>query len=155
MTADPSHVLRITRRFEASAERVFDAWVNPQTARLWLFGSLESHPQRRVEIDARVGGKWVMTNKMQGMELEGGGEYLEIDRPRRLVFTFAIPQFGPHVDRIVVEIAPDGAGCLLTLTHELLPPAYHDATKNGWGKMFVLLDGVLGREPISRPAGVA
>jgi uncharacterized protein YndB with AHSA1/START domain len=77
------------------------------------------------------------------MVIEGIGEYLEIDRPRRLVFTFAIPMFGPGIDRIVVEIAPDGAGCILSLTHELLPPEFHDATANGWGKMFDRLRGIL------------
>jgi uncharacterized protein YndB with AHSA1/START domain len=135
--------LRITRRFAASPERVFDAWLDPEMARKWLFGSLETHPGRRVEIDARVGGTWRMTNLCEGMELEGVGEYLEIDRPRRLAFTFAIPAFGPHVDRIVVEIAPDGAGCRLTLTHEQLPLEFHDATTSGWGKMFDGLDAVL------------
>ena len=144
MSSEPSHRLRITRRFDASPERVFDAFLNPEIARKWLFTSPDTDiTARRVELDARVGGKWFMTNPCQGMELEGGGEYLEIARPRRLVFTFAIPMLGPGVDRIVVEIVPDGAGCILTLTHELLPPEFHDATENGWGKMFVRLDAVL------------
>ena len=149
MTADPSHILRITRRFDASPHRVFDAWLDPERARQWLFTSPDTDVKaRRVEIDARVGGKWLMTNPCQGMELEGIGEYLEIDRPRRLVFTFAIPAFGPDVDRLVVEIVPDGDGCILTLTHEKLPPEYHDATKAGWGKMFDRLDAIVrqGRE---------
>jgi uncharacterized protein YndB with AHSA1/START domain len=137
MTTETSHRLRITRRFEASPERVFDAWLNPEIARQWLFTSPDTNiANRRVEIDARVGGKWLMTNPCDGMEIEGIGEYLEIDRPRRLVFTFAIPMFGPDVDRLVVEIVPDGDGCTLTLTHELLPPDFHSATASGWGKMF-------------------
>ena len=145
MTADASRLLRITRRFEASPERVFDAWLDPAMARQWLFTSPETDiAARRVDIDARVGGKWLMTNACEGVELEGIGEYLEIDRPRRLVFTFAIPQFGPDFDRIVVEIAAEGAGCILTLTHELLPPEHHEATESGWGKMFVRLDEALG-----------
>jgi uncharacterized protein YndB with AHSA1/START domain len=148
MTTEPAaHLLRITRRFDASPERVFDAWIDPETARQWLFASPDQDPKaRRVELDARVGGKWLMTNQCEGMELEGIGEYLEIDRPRRLVFTFAIPQFGPGVDRIVVEIAPDGQGCILSLTHELLPPEFHSATESGWGKMFTTLDAILARQ---------
>ncbi len=144
MNSDPSHFLRITRRFDASPQRVFDAFLKPEVARNWLFTSPDTDcAARRIEIDARVGGKWLMTNQCEGMDLEGIGEYLEIDRPRRLVFTFCIPQFGPDLDKIVVEIAPDGAGCILTLTHEQLPPEFHDATKNGWGKMFVRLDELL------------
>jgi uncharacterized protein YndB with AHSA1/START domain len=33
MTGDPDRVLRVTRHFDASPERVFDAWLDPQTAR--------------------------------------------------------------------------------------------------------------------------
>jgi uncharacterized protein YndB with AHSA1/START domain len=142
MTADPSKVFRMTRRFDASPERVFDAWTKPETARKWLFTSPTSETNS-TEIDARVGGKWIITDRRDGTDYTGLGEYLEIDRPRRLVFTFAMPQFSEEFDRIVVEIAPDESGSILTLTHELLPPDYHSATEDGWGKMFVNLDAVL------------
>ncbi|MFY9609140.1 MAG: SRPBCC domain-containing protein [Blastocatellia bacterium] len=143
MTEDKPNILQITRRFDASPERVFDAWLDPDTARKWLFVTPTFAEDRRVEIDARVGGSYLLTNLIERQEIEGIGEYLEIDRPRRLVFSFAIPHFGPHVDRIVVEIALDGDGCVLTLTHELLPPEYHSATEHGWRKMFDVLAEVL------------
>jgi uncharacterized protein YndB with AHSA1/START domain len=137
-------ILRITRRFDASAERVFDAWVNPEMARKWLFTSKEADPNdRRVEIDARVGGSYFMTNRHEGMDLEAIGEYLEFNRPRRLAFTFAIPKLSPDSGRVVIEIVPEGTGCILTLTHEL-PAEWHKATEEGWGKMFDHLAAELG-----------
>jgi uncharacterized protein YndB with AHSA1/START domain len=142
MAADKPPKFSITRRFEASPERVFDSWVNLETARKWLFTSPTSE-RNTTEIDARVGGKWTITDRRDGTDYTALGEYLEIDRPRRLVFTFAMPQFSNEADRIVVEIVPDGTGCVLTLTHELLPADYHEATKDGWGKMFTALDEVL------------
>jgi hypothetical protein len=54
-----------------------------------------------------------------------------------------MPQFAPDVDGIFVEIAPDGAGCILTLTQEGLPPGYKEASKAGWGKMFDALAAAL------------
>ncbi len=145
MSDEPSTVLRITRRFNASAERVFDAWLDPTIAREWLFTSPGTDTvNRRVKVDAQVGGSYLFTNKCDDVELEAVGEYLEIDRPCRLVFTFAMPQFGPHVDRLTVEIVADGAGCVLTLTHELLPPEFQGPTESGWGKMFVRLAATLG-----------
>ena len=143
MTADPSKMFRMTRRFEASPERVFDAWIDPETARKWLFTSPTSE-SNRTELDPRVGGEWTITDRRDGVDYTALGEYLEIDRPRRLVFTFAMPQFSPHSDRVVVEIAPEGMGCLLTLMPELMPPDYHSATEEGWGKMFDNLDTLPG-----------
>lgn len=46
------------------------------------------------------------------------GEYLEIDCPSRLVFTFAMPQFSTESDRIIVKIESHQTGCVLTLTQE-------------------------------------
>jgi len=92
MTADPSRTFRMTRHFEASRERMFEAWIDPETARKWLFTSPASE-RNRTKIDARVGGKWAITDRRGGTDYTALGEYLEIDRPRRLVFTLLMPQF--------------------------------------------------------------
>jgi uncharacterized protein YndB with AHSA1/START domain len=147
MTVDAPRVLRMMRRFDASPERVFGAWLDPATARKWLFASPVDELYT-AELDARVGGKWSITVRRAGMDYTASGEYLEIDRPRRLVFTFAMLQFSPNSDRITVEIAPDGAGCILTLTQagtdiadELrqLPAGVVGGTEQGWSMM---LDGL-------------
>ena len=151
MTADPDRILRMTRRFDASPERVFDAWINPQTARKWLFAS-PADEAYTAEIDARVGGKWMITARRGGADYTADGEYLEIDRPRRRVFTFAMLQFSPNSDRITVEIVPSGAGCILTLIQEgidiadelrQLPPGVEGGTEKGWSLMFDILAAAL------------
>ena len=152
MTADPKRSLRMTRHFNASPERVFDAWINPEAARTWLFAS-PADERYTAEIDARVGGKWSITARRSGTDYTASGEYLEIDRPRRLVFTFAMLQFSPNSDRITVEIAPSGAGCMVTFTQagidiaeELrqLPPGVEGGTEAGWRLMFDALAATLG-----------
>ena len=66
MTADPDRFLRITRRFDAAPERVFDAWLNPKTVRKWLFTS-PADEMYTAELDARVGGKWTVTARRGGI----------------------------------------------------------------------------------------
>ncbi len=152
MTVDSDRFLRITRRFAAAPECVFDAWLLPATVRRWLFAS-PADETYTAELDARVGGKWAITAQRGGIDYTGSGEYLEIDRPRRLVFTFAMLRFSPNSDPITVEIAPAGSSCILTLTQagidiadELrqLPPGVEGGTEKGWNDMFAALAVALG-----------
>ena len=87
-----------------------------------------------------------------GIDCTGGGEYLEIGRPRHLSFTFTILQFSPNNDGITVEIAPSGAGCVLTLTQEgvdiagelrALPASVAGGTETGWINLLDALTAVL------------
>jgi uncharacterized protein YndB with AHSA1/START domain len=126
--------VRLVRHFDASPERVFDAWIDPETSSKWLF-TMPTSESHSAEIDARVGGKYTITDRREGNDYTAVGEYLEISRPNRLVFTFGMPQFSPEFDRITVEIVPDGSGCQLTLIQEDLRKGYEKSTKRGWSKM--------------------
>jgi uncharacterized protein YndB with AHSA1/START domain len=130
-------VVRVTRRFAASAERVFDAWLDPASARRWLFAT-EYGEMIRNEIDPRVGGRFTFTERRGSEDIEHTGEYLEIDRPRRLVFTFGVPAYSSEFAEIAVEIRPLPAGsCELTLTQAMAPEfaEYRDRTQDGWTKI--------------------
>ena len=122
--------VRVTHRFAATPERVFDAWLDPRTAGKWLFAT-PTGTITRCEIDGRVGGKFVIT-RIDGEEFEHVGEYLEVERPRRLVFTFGVPRLSKEMTRVVIEIAPVGSGCELTLTNEGVLPEYADRVPQGW-----------------------
>jgi uncharacterized protein YndB with AHSA1/START domain len=128
---DVRPIVRVTRLFEPSAERVFDAWLDPKTAGRWLFAT-PTGQMVRVEIDARVGGRFIFIDRRDGEDIEHCGEYLDINRPRRLLFSFAVPKYSPESTRVCVEIAPRGTGCDLTLTHEGVLPEYTNRTQAGW-----------------------
>ena len=55
MTAENPGTIVITRRFDFSIERVFDAWLDPAKASKFLFAT-PTGQLVRVDIDARVGG---------------------------------------------------------------------------------------------------
>jgi uncharacterized protein YndB with AHSA1/START domain len=132
MTDEANRVaVHVSRRFAASPERAFDAWLEPARAGRFLFAT-ESGAMVRAEIDPRVGGAFAFVDRRQGRDIEHVGEYLAIERPRRLVFSFAVPQYSPERTRVTVEIAPHGTGCALTLTHEGVLPDYASRTGEGW-----------------------
>jgi len=130
MSSDQKITVHASRRFAAKAERVFDAWLDPRTAGTWLFAT-PTGTITRCEIDARVGGKFSIV-RTEGVEIDHVGEYLEIKRPRRLVFTFGVPKFSSEMTRVIVEIVGSGEGCELTLTNEGVLPDYGERTKEGW-----------------------
>jgi uncharacterized protein YndB with AHSA1/START domain len=133
-----THVqVRVSRRCGASPERVFDAWFDPENAGKWLFAT-PTGQMVRVEIDARVGGGYVFVDRRDGEDVEHVGEYLEIDRPRRLVFTLSVPKYSQEVDRVAIDIVPLETGCELTLTHEVAAE-WAEGAVEGWTG---ILDGL-------------
>jgi uncharacterized protein YndB with AHSA1/START domain len=127
-------VLTVTRAIAAPPEAVFDAWLDPALAGRFLFRTDEGELVR-CAIDARVGGRATIVERRDGVDAHHRLQFETIDRPHRLVFLFAAdPADEGEWTRVSVAIAPDGAGSLLTLTHEMDPQwaAYEEQTRQGW-----------------------
>lgn len=138
-----SRTLTVRRAFSADAGTVFDAWLDPQVARRFLFATPDGE-MVRAEVDARVGGRFTFVDRRPDMgDVEHVGEYLAIDRPRRLVFTFAVPQFDPAYTTVTVEIVPLPSGCELVLTHDGVLEEWAERTQEGWGKILDALGDVV------------
>lgn len=136
--------VRVAAHFSVPAERVFDAWVDPALAAGWLFTTPASETHD-TQLDVRIGGKWAITDRRGGVDYHAMGEYLEIAPPRRLAFTFGMPQFSSEFARVIVEIAPTGDGCVLTLTQDNVPAEHAKAIEDGWKDMFGNLAAILSR----------
>lgn len=127
-----TRTVSVTRRLDASPERVFDAWLDPATAARFLFATPTGEIVR-IEIDARVGGGFTIVDRRPDVgDAEHFGTYVEIDRPRRLVFDFAVEAGMKDATRVTVTITPAGEGCELTLTHEGVWDDYAERTEGGW-----------------------
>ena len=131
-------LILVMRHFDAPAERVFDAWLDPVNAGKWLFAT-PGGKMVRVDIDPKVGGKFNLTDRRDGEDVAHTGTYLEINRPKRLVFTFAVEKYSKEITRVSIDITPHERGCDLKLTHENVPPEWAGRTEEGWAK---ILDGL-------------
>jgi uncharacterized protein YndB with AHSA1/START domain len=90
VTAD--FTVTVSREIGAPAEVLFDAWLEPRSLGGWLRPSVIS--ETRAEVDAQVGGEFRIVMVRGGAEVLHSGRYLEIDRPRRLVFSWRSPATG-------------------------------------------------------------
>lgn len=88
----------------------------------------------RVECDFRVGGAYrVEMDKQDGTFGVAFGEYLEINPPHRLVFTWSTHSPDVRHTRVEIELRAAGELTELTLSHHLLPDSLRaDGHRGGW-----------------------
>lgn len=134
--------LQIIRRFTVTPDIVFDALTDPAAIKIW-WGD-----DAKIETDLRVGGRWQITRQEDGVAYVAVGEYLAIERPFRLIYTFGMPQFSPNSDTISFAIAADKNGCIVTFEQagedtiaELseLAPGTISQSEAGWRQGFDLM----------------
>jgi uncharacterized protein YndB with AHSA1/START domain len=136
--------LRIIRKFKVAPEVAFDTFTKPESMRVWWTD------QTTFDIDLRIGGHWTIIRKEADETYTMTGEYLEVQRPNRLRFTIAMPQFSPNSDTITIAIEErsDG-GCIVTfeqvgpdIAQELreVQPGQISASEEGWQQAFDLME---------------
>jgi uncharacterized protein YndB with AHSA1/START domain len=135
--------VRVTHTFSASAERVFDAWLDPQKACHFLFATATGRVVR-AEIDGRVGGSYTIVDRREGEDVEHTGTYLELERPRLIVFTLAVPKYSATFSKVRVEIRPLDSGCEVVV-HQLgpTPPELRARVQQGWRRILEVLAELL------------
>lgn len=69
--------LIMKRTFDVPAENVFDAWLNPEIMKKWLF-TME-HTKKVARSEARVGGTWEIVDHREGQDYRAIEEYLEME----------------------------------------------------------------------------
>ena len=146
-------IVRVTRRFRVSRERVFDAWLDPRIAGKWLFATA-SRPMTRVTLDARVGGRFCFVERHYGEDVTHAGKYTEIARPGRLTFTLSMENRPHATTRVAVKILPLRSGCELIVAHEGVPPDCAARISDRWTGILYGLGETLSGFPARRYASV-
>lgn len=97
-------------------------------------------------IDARPGGALYIRHPGG---VESAGQVVEIDPPRRLLFTYGFVSGTPFpagASRVVIELEPIRAGTRLVLRHELPDAAARDEHVQGWRFQLSLFANVVSAE---------
>jgi uncharacterized protein YndB with AHSA1/START domain len=128
--------LRMERTFRAPAQAVFDAWTSEEVMRRWW--RVESDWETPVaEVDLRIGGAVrVVMRTRDGTEYGGGGQYTEIDPPRRLAFTWI---WDGDDKRQLIEIdfeEHDGATTVRFTHRDLWDEEAVRSHEDGWNGVF-------------------
>jgi uncharacterized protein YndB with AHSA1/START domain len=131
--------LIVRRVMRAAREAVFAAWTDPESMREWMCpGDIMSAD---AQLDPRPGGSYRIVMKGPAGEWEHTGEYLAVEPPSKLVFTWISKSTGNQPTLVTVELFDRGDDCELVLTHERFASA--DALrrhKGGWGQIVDRLD---------------
>ena len=140
-----SFVLEQARVFEAPAERVFRLLTEPtELARWW---GPHGFSTSAVQIDLRVGGSYRFTMQPpEGEVFHLSGEFLGIQAPSILRFTFRWDEPVPDDRETVVELAlePLGERTKVTLTQEEFATDERlELHRGGWADSFEKLDAIL------------
>ena len=122
----------------ASCEDVFDMWLNPDSLRRWMRpgDSMVVH----AEVEPVVGGTFrIDTQTNDGRIFTHRGQYLVVERPDKLVFTWNSTVLGEHSTQVTVEFYEQGEDCLMVLLHELPPnQGMFEDHRNGWATVLDL-----------------
>ena len=129
--------VEVTRVVSAPIDEVFRWWTEPHLLERWMspVGTVVA------EVDLRVGGRLRIVMKDQAMEIEHRGEYLEIDPPHRLVFTWESMFTNRAKSLVAVDLEPEGdASTRVVIVHSQLPPAAAASHAGGLAAMVDRLD---------------
>lgn len=135
-------VVRVRRVLPATPEEVFDAWTDVESLKRWLCPG-----DTRVtdaEIDLRVGGRFRVVMSDERDDYENLGQYIEVERPSRLVFSWRSPGTENLTTRVTVTFRPVGEGTEMVIVHERLPGEDSAARhRKGWASIGEKLEAAL------------
>lgn len=139
--------LTLAREYAAAPEKVWRAWTDPRALKQWWAPS-GGEPTSLVELDVRVGGRYrICFGGADGNQHECAGEYREVVKPRKLVFTWSWPRTTPdRVSLVTILFNAKGRGTELVFRHEqFFDETARDNHNRGWSRALEKLGEFLGQ----------
>lgn len=136
----------VTHQLSVTPEQAFNAFLDPKIISKFMFGPrIRDEKIIHIKTDPRVGGKFSFLVRRGGHEIDHIGEYLEIEKPLHLAFTWSTDR-DTAKSRVIVDFVKNKSGTEVTLTHEIQLEwaEFVDKAKQAWSKMISVLGEVLG-----------
>ena len=132
--------LTVERVIDAPAEKLFDAWLDPETMKRFICPFDTTVPT--AFSDAHEGGRFEVMMRVNGKDLPHTGTYNEIDRPNRLVFTWE-----SHASRddseVTLTFTPGTGGTHVKLTQvRFVGEDQREGHRKGWTSILEKLAAV-------------
>jgi len=133
----------LNKTINAPIEIVFDAWLDPALLTRFILPAPEM-PNPEVENDPRVGGRFTIVMRVGDDRLPHGGEYLVIERPHRLKFSWE-SAYSTDDSEVTLEFrALDPNRTEVELTHvRFLHEEARSDHEGGWCRILDHLGAVL------------
>ena len=130
--------ISLSRTVAAPAEKIFDRWLIPTFVGNWMFGAHVGN-EKVVDLqnEVRPGGAYNYRIKRNGKEFLHDGEYLQIDRPKRLSFSWReTAKKSAHKSKISLTLDPQDGKTKLRLSMQIDQSLelYADEIKQQWSE---------------------
>jgi len=133
-TGKPSTIY-LTKTVNASNQKVFDQWLMPVFIGEWMFGpKVQQEQVVSLENKVRKGGEFAFKVIRKGTEIEHSGEYIELDVPNKLVFSWSDSLHRSSKSRVTALFQEANNKTRLKIIIKLDPKLYNekDSLKNQW-----------------------
>ena len=138
--------LVVSRVLKADPQTVFGAWTEPEQLMRW--SAPEGLKVTSADVDLSIGGRYhIRMTSPEGPEHNAVGVYREIERPKRLVYTWSWEEKEHDVGEtlVTVEFNPIGNDSTeVVLTHDLFPSEEAKGShESGWTSVLNRLEALL------------
>jgi uncharacterized protein YndB with AHSA1/START domain len=132
---------RVERVLPAAPERVYDAWLDERSLRAFMCPA--PGQAEEVLVEPQVGGRLRVVMTFPDPRNEINGEFLALDRPERVSFTWRT-QDGQPASIVTVLFAPHGEEqTLMTIIHTRQPAELVVSYQAGWSSIAERLEEYL------------
>lgn len=124
--------LVVRRTIAASPSRLFEAWTTPNQLLAWW--GPRGVRCTSAEVDPRPGGVYRIGNALpEGETLYIVGEFIEVERPTRLVYTWSLESTPDEVELVTVRFEPrEGATEVIVIHERISDLPKRDRHEHGW-----------------------